>query len=148
MQVRLAWVAAAVIVAARSSEYVPAKVAVCTHLLAWGLWMGSNIWTTFAVGITMFKNMPRQMFGRVQAKLFPQYFATATAAVVLQMGTLAFGVPLGLPRPQLITLGELLLSESLALAQQMHAASQLWRGSVTALCLSKHQMSLLHLCRL
>ena len=47
------------------------KVAVCTHLLAWGLWMGSNIWTTFAVGITMFKNMPRQMFGRVQAKLFP-----------------------------------------------------------------------------
>lgn len=22
-------------------------------------------------GITMFKNMPRQMFGRVQAKLFP-----------------------------------------------------------------------------
>ena len=57
-------------------------------------------------GITMFKNMPRQMFGRVQAKLFPQYFATATAAVVLQMGTLAFGSSVGLPRPQLITLGE------------------------------------------
>lgn len=124
VQVRLAWVAAAVIVAARSSEYVPAKVAACTHLLAWGLWLGSNIWTTFAVGITMFKNMPRQMFGRVQAKLFPQYFATATAAVVLQMGTLAFGVPLGLPRPQLITLGEPLLSESLAHAPHMHAAPQ------------------------
>ncbi len=59
-------------------------------------------------GITMFKNMPRQMFGRVQAKLFPQYFATATAAVVLQLGTLAFGTSMGLPRPQLITLGEAL----------------------------------------
>jgi len=45
------------------------------------------------------------MFGRVQAKLFPQYFATATAAVVLQMGTLAFGSPIGIPRPQLIVLG-------------------------------------------
>lgn len=49
---------AAVIVAARSTEYIPVKVAVLVHLLAWGLWMGSNIWTTFAVGITMFKNMP------------------------------------------------------------------------------------------
>lgn len=27
---------------------------------------------SFFVGLTMFKNMPRQMFGRVQAKLFPQ----------------------------------------------------------------------------
>ena len=58
LQVRLAWVSAAVIVAARSTEYVPVKVAALVHLLAWGLWMGSNIWTTFAVGITMFKNMP------------------------------------------------------------------------------------------
>lgn len=48
------------------------------------------------------------MFGRVQAKLFPQYFATATAAIVLQIGTLAFGTPAGIARPQLITLGELL----------------------------------------
>ena len=27
---------------------------------------------SFFVGITMFKNMPRQMFGRVQSQLFPQ----------------------------------------------------------------------------
>ena len=52
--------------------------------------------------------LQRQMFGRVQAKLFPQYFATATAAIVLQIGTLAFGTPVGIARPQLITLGELL----------------------------------------
>ena len=41
---------AAIVVAARSTEYVPAKVAALIHLLAWGLWLGSNIWTTFAVG--------------------------------------------------------------------------------------------------
>ncbi|CAL5220682.1 g2731 [Coccomyxa viridis] len=108
--VRLAWVSAAVIIAARSTEFVPVKVAALVHVLAWGLWLGSNIWTTFAVGITMFKNMPRQMFGRVQAKLFPQYFATATAAIVLQMGTLAFGTPTGIARAQLITLGVALLT--------------------------------------
>ena len=49
---------AAVIIAARSTEFVPVKVAALVHVLAWGLWLGSNIWTTFAVGITMFKNMP------------------------------------------------------------------------------------------
>ena len=30
------------------------------------------IWNTFFVGLTMFKNMPRQLFGKVQAQLFPQ----------------------------------------------------------------------------
>ncbi len=55
----------------------------------------------------------RQMFGRVQAKLFPQYFATATAAIVLQMGTLAFGTPTGIARAQLITLGAPLWSTML-----------------------------------
>ena len=54
------------------------------------------------------------MFGRVQAKLFPQYFATATAAIVLQIGTLAFGTPTGIARPQLITLGEHLRSAECA----------------------------------
>ena len=58
LQVRLAWVSAAVIIAARSTEFVPVKVAALVHVLSWGLWLGSNVWTTFAVGITMFKNMP------------------------------------------------------------------------------------------
>lgn len=47
---------------------------------------------------------------REQAKLFPQYFAVAVAAVVMQIGTLAFGVPGGIAKPQLITLGMYLLS--------------------------------------
>ena len=43
----------------------------------------------------------------VQAKLFPQYFAVAIAAGVLQIGTLTFGVPGGIARTQSITLGML-----------------------------------------
>ncbi len=42
----------------------------------------------------------------MQAKLFPQYFAVAIAAGVLQLGTLAFGVPGGIAQTQLITLGK------------------------------------------
>ena len=42
----------------------------------------------------------------IQAKLFPQYFAVAIAAGVLQLGTLAFGVPGGIAQAQLITLGK------------------------------------------
>ncbi|EIE18790.1 hypothetical protein COCSUDRAFT_60092 [Coccomyxa subellipsoidea C-169] len=103
--VRLAWVSAALVVAARSTEFLPVNVAVFIHLMAWGLWLGSNIWTTFIAGITMFKNLPRQTFGKLQAKLFPQYFAVAIAAGVLQIGTLAFGVPGGIARTQSITLG-------------------------------------------
>ncbi|BDA49679.1 probable transmembrane protein 205 at C-terminar half [Coccomyxa sp. Obi] len=107
--VRLAWVSAALIVAARSTEFLPVKAAGFIHLLAWGVWLGSNVWTTFIAGITMFKNLPRQTFGKLQAKLFPQYFAVAIAAGVLQLGTLAFGVPGGIAQTQLITLGTALV---------------------------------------
>ena len=42
----------------------------------------------------------------MQSKLFPQYFTVAVFAGILQMGTLAFGVPGGIARAQLLTLGE------------------------------------------
>ena len=41
------------------------------HLLAYSVWLGSIFWTTFVAGIVMFKNLPRQQFGKVQSKLFP-----------------------------------------------------------------------------
>lgn len=67
---RLASITAAVVVAARSTEFLPAKAAAFIHVTAWSLWLGSNFWTTFVGGITMFKNMPRQTFGRVQVCAF------------------------------------------------------------------------------
>jgi hypothetical protein len=38
------------------------------HLLAWGTWFGSMMYTTFVVGIVMFKALPRQTFRDVQAR--------------------------------------------------------------------------------
>ena len=49
---------------------------------------GTNVWNTFFVGLTMFKNMPRQTFGKVQSHLFPQYFALTTGANVILLGSL------------------------------------------------------------
>ena len=37
------------------------------------------------------RNLPRQTFGKLQAKLFPAYFAFSVAAVAVQLGTLALG---------------------------------------------------------
>jgi hypothetical protein len=42
-------------------------------------------------GITMFKNMPRQMFGKVQSKLFPLYFAVISACCAVLLGTVQYG---------------------------------------------------------
>jgi hypothetical protein len=36
----------------------------------------------------MFKNMPRQTFGRVQSKLFPMYFALTTGCNLVLLGSL------------------------------------------------------------
>jgi hypothetical protein len=42
----------------------------------------------------MFRNMPRQTFGKVQSKLFPQYFALTTGAtLVLVAGAVAASAP-------------------------------------------------------
>ena len=44
----------------------------------------------------MFKNMGRQAFGKLQAKLFPKYFLLSVLTLALQMGTLKFALPVGL----------------------------------------------------
>ena len=47
----------------------------------------------------------RQVFGRLQSKLFPLYFTLAIGCLTLQLGTLAFGPGGSFDHPQLITLG-------------------------------------------
>jgi len=39
------------------------------HLSAFGVWLGTNVWTTFVAGLTMFKTLPRQQFGSLQTGL-------------------------------------------------------------------------------
>jgi Domain of unknown function (DUF4149) len=55
------------------------------HLLSFSTWFGTTVYTTFILGITMFKNLPRKTFGTLQSKLFPKYFALSSVAIVLQV---------------------------------------------------------------
>ena len=70
-----------------------------------GVNLGMIVYVTFIAGLTMFKNLPRQTFGRLQSKLFPQYFALSVSTVILQLATLKYGLPIGLQREQLTSLG-------------------------------------------
>jgi hypothetical protein len=65
-----------------------AKSLATIHVLSFGTWFGTVVYTTFVAGITMFKNLPRQTFGKLQAKLFPKYFAVCSITLLLQLFTL------------------------------------------------------------
>jgi hypothetical protein len=64
---------------------LPAKFGAVIHLLAFGTWFGTAVYTTFVLGLTMFKNLPRQTFGKLQAKLFPKYFSLCSSMILLQV---------------------------------------------------------------
>lgn len=51
----------------------------------------------------MFKNLPRQMFGKVQSRLFPIYFQLSAACLILTLGTAIAGGAAG--TKELTTLG-------------------------------------------
>jgi hypothetical protein len=97
-------IGAAIALAARGTGYLPARAAAFAHLLAWAALLGANLWTTFFAGLTMFRNLPRQVFGKLQSKLFPQYFWLETGSAAVALATLHYSGT-GILRPQLITLG-------------------------------------------
>jgi Domain of unknown function (DUF4149) len=66
--VRIAALIAATALAARGSLLVPGALPTFVHLLSFGIWLGSTVYTTFFAGIIMFKNLPRQTFGKVQVR--------------------------------------------------------------------------------
>jgi hypothetical protein len=70
-----------------SAQFLPAQATASIHVLSFATWFGTVAYTTFVLGITMFKNLPRQTFGKLQAKLFPTYFALSSVALVLQLAT-------------------------------------------------------------
>jgi hypothetical protein len=49
-------------------------IATFVHLLAFAIWYGTMIWSSFFAGLVMFKNMTKPDFQAIQAKLFPVYF--------------------------------------------------------------------------
>ncbi|MEW5305599.1 MAG: hypothetical protein WDW38_008083 [Sanguina aurantia] len=103
------WVRALAILAAvglvsGSSIWMPSRIVAFLHVTSYALMLGTSVWNTFFVGLTMFKNMPRQMFGRVQSKLFPMYFGLTCACNALMIGTLLFAQGLAVTQP-VVSLG-------------------------------------------
>lgn len=81
--VRALTVCAAVAAASGGTTLLSSQGAAFVHVLAYGTLLGTLVFNTFIVGLTMFGNMPRQMFGRVQSKMFPKYFSLTTASCLL-----------------------------------------------------------------
>lgn len=102
--VRAAAIAAGVAAAAAGTGAVSsAATLAAVHLTAFGIGLGTQIYTTFFLGIAMFRALNRQVFGRLQAKLFPIYFSVVAASGLFQAASLAFGP--GILKPQAISLG-------------------------------------------
>lgn len=120
--VRLAATALVVAGLARSTGFLPVNGVLFVHMLANATWLGSVVWTTFIAGITMFKNLPRQTFGRLQSKLFPLYFGLNAVCTTVMLGTLKFGLTSVIPAREyhliglalFSTLGNLLFVEPIA----------------------------------
>jgi hypothetical protein len=66
---RAAALVGAAVLAQSQSTLLSRKTLALIHLLAFGTWFGSVVYTTFVAGITMFKNLPKKTFGKLQAKL-------------------------------------------------------------------------------
>jgi hypothetical protein len=71
--VRILTILAAIAAAGYGTSFLPSAAVATVHVMASGIWLGVNVWTTFFAGITMFKNLERQTFGKLQSKLFPLY---------------------------------------------------------------------------
>ena len=121
---RILAIAAAVAVGASCSNVISPKWGGFAHLIAFATWFGSNFWTTFIGGITMYKNLPRQTFGNLQAKLFPKYFQLSTVTILTSLVTMrAFGSVATL-KPVYITLALSLVATLLNLLWLEPAATE------------------------
>jgi NAD/NADP transhydrogenase beta subunit len=57
------------------------------HLLFVAASVGVGNWTTFVFGLVAFKNLPRRIFGNLQARLFPWYFRVLTLSQAIALLT-------------------------------------------------------------
>ncbi|GAA97413.1 uncharacterized protein L969DRAFT_94467 [Mixia osmundae IAM 14324] len=57
------------------------------HQLANSYLFGVTVWHTFFNGPIAYKTLPRMQFGNLQSKLFPVYFASASAAAAIALAT-------------------------------------------------------------
>lgn len=73
---------------AAGTRQLGVRAAAFAHLSSFAVLLGSMTYTTFFAGITMYKNLPRQTFGRLQSKLFPVYFKLHAASLCVMIGSL------------------------------------------------------------
>jgi hypothetical protein len=73
-----------------SLDRISGTTAAMIHLFSYSTWFGSIVYTTFFAGVTMFQNLPRHTFGRLQGKLFPKYFGLSSISVLLQVCSTLF----------------------------------------------------------
>lgn len=70
-----------------SLSSLPVNTTKFVYLLSLCLFVGIGNWTTFVFGIVAFKTLPRNMFGVLQAQLFPKYFQVLTVSSVSTLVT-------------------------------------------------------------
>ena len=83
-----------------NAAVLSSRSAAALHLLSYASWYGTLAYTTFVLGITMFKNLPRQTFGKLQAKLFPKYFMLSSVAIILQVSFGGFSALRAFAKPR------------------------------------------------
>ncbi|KAK4765843.1 hypothetical protein SAY87_007485 [Trapa incisa] len=60
------------------------------HLLCFATAWGTALWVTFIGGIIMFKHLPRHMFGNLQSKMFPAYFALVGVSCSISLASFGY----------------------------------------------------------
>lgn len=112
---RTAVVALAIGAASQGTRFLAKQAIHLVHELSFAAWFGSMFYTTFVVGIALFKNVPRQTFRDVQEVLFPRYFMLSLACILMQLVTAAQVFP-SFGQSQMILLGVSLASTLLNIA--------------------------------
>jgi len=59
-------------------------------LFTFASWFGASFWVSFVAGLVMFNNLPRHVFGKLQAKLFPAYFKYSLYMMVACLAATVF----------------------------------------------------------
>lgn len=57
------------------------------HILSYGSLLGSTLFQSFIGGVIAFKTLPRPMFSRLQAAVFPVFFSVQTILPLIMIAT-------------------------------------------------------------
>jgi hypothetical protein len=78
------------------SSLTPANVLAPIHLLCYSTLLGTEVWQTFTMTKLCYQALPRSAFTTLQKRVFPIYFRTQSALLLLSAATLTPSGPLSL----------------------------------------------------